>query len=192
MKQTQSAAAKAVGFRARPTFTSMNRKTAPPRFRWAILVVSVLSFISLNMNMVSFAPLLGKISASLGVDQGAATQLMSIFVFSGALALVAGGFLCDRIGITALLIIGNCCGSLPALMMPWFNTYAAVFAARFFEGLAVGLCLSTMSPTLAVWFPERERGLVAGLMGTAIAIGGAAGALLSPMVYAAAGESWQF
>ena len=167
------------------------QKETFPRFRWFLLVVSVLSFISLNMNMVSFAPLLGKISQSLGVDQGAATQLMSVFVFSGALALLVGGFLCDRIGIVRLLVLGNLCGALPALLMPLFNSYAAVLGARFFEGLAVGFCLATMSPTLAIWFPVKERGLVSGLMGTAIAIGGALGAILAPIIYVNAGGNWR-
>jgi MFS family permease len=162
-----------------------------PQFRWFLLIVSCLSFVSLNMNMVSFAPLLGKIAESLGVNPGSATQLMAVFLFSGAIALIVGGFLCDRFGIIPLLIIGNLFGAVPALLMPLFNSYGAVFAARFCEGLAVGFCMATMSPTMVIWFPIKERGLVAGLMGTAVAVGGAIGAMISPVIYGATGNSWQ-
>ena len=162
-----------------------------PRFRWFLLIASCFSFISLNMNMVSFAPILGKIAAGLAVNPGAATQLMTVFVFSGAIALIVGGFLCDKFGIFPLLIIGNLFGAVPAVLMPFFNSYSAVLGARFCEGLAVGFCMATMTPVMAIWFPLKERGLVAGLMGTAVAVGGALGAMISPVVYMKTGGSWQ-
>ena len=162
-----------------------------PKFRWFVLLISALSFMSLYINMVAFAPVLGKIAASLDVNQGTATQLMAIFLFSGSLALFIGGFLCDRFGILALLIMGNLFGSVCATLMPWLDGFTAVFWARFFEGFAVGFCMATMSPIMSIWFPVKERGMVAGITGASFAIGGALGVMISPVIYTATGNSWQ-
>ena len=162
-----------------------------PKFRWFLLLIAAISFVSLYINLVAFAPILDKIAVSLNVSPGTATQLMTISLFSGSLSLLIGGFLCDRFGIIALLIVGNIFGSVSSLIMPWLDGFTAVFWARFFQGFAVGFCTAIMSPMMAIWFPLKERGIAAGIGSAAFAIGGGLGAIISPIIYAATGNSWQ-
>jgi MFS family permease len=166
----------------------MNEAVGYPRYRWVVLVAACLSFISLSINMISFAPILKTIASDLAVDIGRATNLMAVFVFAGAIALIIAGFLCDRFGVLALLVFGTLFGSGAALLMPWLGgSFNAVFLLRFLEGMAVGFCMATMSPTMAIFFPPKEWGLVGGLQGTSVAVGTALGVGLAPVVAQAAG-----
>lgn len=166
----------------------MNEVGGYSRYRWLVLVTACLSFVSLQINMISFAPLLKTVAGDLGVDIGEATNLMAVFLFAGAIALIIGGFLCDRLGVLVLLMIGNFFGSGAAVLMPWLgNSFNAVFALRFLEGMAVGFCVCTMAPTIAIFFPTKERGLVGGLQGTSIAVGTAIGVGIGPVIAEAAG-----
>ncbi len=162
-----------------------------PRFRWLVLLAACISNAALNLNMVSYAPILNEIAKSLNTDVGTATNLMAVFPFAGAVSFLVGGVLCDRFGIFFALILGNLCGSVPALLMPWIGTsYGTVLFARVVEGTAVGFCMSAMSPIMAVWFPVKERGIAGGLLGTSVALGAAIGFPVAPAVCASTG-SWQ-
>jgi len=159
--------------------------------RWLILVAAGVAIMSLYINMIVFAPILGEIASSLKVDMGAATNLMMGFVLSVAFVLSFGGIVCDKYGITAALVLGLLCTSLPAALMPWLGySYPAVFLGRLMQGASVGFVFATIGPILALWFPPREQGLASGILFGAISIGSTVGVIASPALAAALG-SWQ-
>ncbi len=169
----------------------MNEADRYPRNRWFVLLAACLGTAAFQISMIAYAPLLSEIAKSLGVDMGAATNLMTAFVLSASVMLILGGGLCDRYGVKAVIVLGLLCVSVPAAAMPWIGVkYPVVFCARLVQGASVGLVLATWAPLIAVWFPPEKKGLVAGLIMGAISLGSAIGVLVSPVVFLAVG-SWQ-
>jgi MFS family permease len=169
----------------------MNESVQYPRFRWLVLVSAVLGYISMQVTMLSFAPILPQIARDLAVDIGAATNLMTAFIFSGAVAMLFAGAICDRYGIMLVVVLGLFFAAAPAALMPWVGTtYGAVFWARIFEGLSSGFLLSAYGPIVAFWFPVREKGLAAGLMGSSVGVGSSIAVIAGPAVFLATG-SWR-
>lgn len=159
--------------------------------RWYILLAGSVAIMSLYINMIVFAPILGDVGASLKVDMGMATNLMMGFVLSVAFVLTFGGVVCDKFGITAALILGLLCTSLPAVLMPIIgNSYHVVFVGRLVQGASVGFVFATIGPILALWFPPKEQGLASGILFGAISLGSTIGVMASPFLFAIIG-SWQ-
>jgi MFS family permease len=141
--------------------------------------------------MVGYAPILGEIAKGLKIDMGAATNLTMIFVLSAAIVLILGGAICDKYGITFVLVLGLLCASVPAILMPWIGqSYKAVFFSRLIQGASFGFITTTIGPILALWFPPQEKGLAGGLLTGSLSIGAAIGVVTSPVVFMAV-ASWQ-
>lgn len=158
--------------------------------RWLILLAGSVAIMSLYVNMIVFAPILGDVGVTLNVDMGMATNLMMGFVVSVAFVLTFGGFVCDKYGITTAIILGLLCTSLPAALMPIIGkSYNAVFLGRLVQGASVGFVFATIGPILALWFPPKEQGLAAGIMFGAISLGSTIGVIASPALFAVLG-SW--
>ena len=103
--------------------------------RWKILLSASVAIMSLYINMIVFAPILGDISSALKVDIGTGTNLMMGFVLSVACVLIWGGVVCDKFGITTALILGLLCTSIPAVLMPLLGqSYSTVFVCRLIQG----------------------------------------------------------
>ncbi|MBF0550022.1 MAG: MFS transporter [Deltaproteobacteria bacterium] len=162
-----------------------------PRYRWLILVSAIIGYVTMQVTNLCLAPILPQVARDLAVNIGVATNLMTAFLLSGAVALFFAGAICDRFGILVVIIIGVTTAALPAALMPWLGgSYEAVLWARVVEGLSSGFLLSAMGPIIALWFPEREKGLAAGLMGASVSIGSAIGIIAGPAVFLATG-SWR-
>jgi MFS family permease len=169
----------------------MNESIQYPRFRWLVLFTASLGFAAMQINMIAYAPLLADIAKNLGVDMGAATNLMTVFLITASIALIVGGILCDRYGIMFVIILGLLCTSVPATLMPWIgSSYQAVLWARIIQGFSAGFLLCTMAPIMAIWIPLQEKGLASGLMNGSVTLGSAVGVLSAPAVFLAL-KNWQ-
>jgi MFS family permease len=159
--------------------------------RWSFLLSASVAIMSLYINMIVFAPILGEISSSLHVDIGSATNLMMGFVLSVACVLIWGGVVCDKFGITTALILGLLCTSVPTVLMPLLGqSFSAVFIGRLVQGASVGFVFATIGPILALWFPPKEQGLAAGVLFGSISLGSTIGVVASPVLLKTLG-SWE-
>ncbi|NVN91434.1 MAG: MFS transporter [Desulfuromonadales bacterium] len=157
--------------------------------RWFVLLASSLTIMSLYINMIVFAPILGSISSNLNVPLEQATNLMMGFVLSVALVLSFGGVVCDKYGMTFALTLGLLCTSIPAVLMPVIGVnYGAVFIGRLVQGASVGFVFATIGPILALWFPPKEQGMASGVLFGAISIGSAIGVIASPYLFERFGD----
>jgi MFS family permease len=169
----------------------MNNRAVYPSYRWLILLVQVIATISFSIDLIGYAPILEEITKELKVDMGAATHLMMGFVLTSAIALTCAGAVCDKYGITFVLILGLLCASVPATFMPWIgHSYKIVFLSRLIQGASAGFIGTTMGPILALWFPLKERVLASGFMAGALSLGSTIGVAASPVVFLAV-ASWQ-
>jgi MFS family permease len=156
-----------------------------------MMLVSSIALMSCYMNMVAYAPILGEIAQGLRVEMGAATNLMTGFVFAAAVIMIWGGVICDRYGLTAALVLGLLCASVPPTLAPWMGeSYAVALVSRLVQGASAGFLIATIGPVLAMWFPLKEQGIASGVIVGCISLGSAIGFLLSPVVFEAV-ASWQ-
>lgn len=160
-------------------------------YRWLVLSAGCLAICSIYMDMIAYAPILGEIAKKLNVEMGAATNLMMGFVLSVACVLIWGGVVCDKFGITAALVLGLLCSTVPTAMIPWIgDNFTAVMLARLVQGASVGFVFATIGPILALWFHPKEHGMASGLLIGSISLGCAIGVFASPAVLGMTG-SWE-
>lgn len=169
----------------------MNTATTYPAMRWIVLLAGGIACLAGNMYMISFASILTDIAKDLNIDIGRATHFMSMFMLSGSIAIIVGGMLCDRFGILFVLTLSALFASGGALLMPLMgHQYSTALVARVFEGMGTGFAFSLMSPIMAIWFPPKEQGIAAGLLGMAVALGAVISYPLSTGIFEATGN-WQ-
>lgn len=160
-------------------------------YRWLVLTAGCLAICTIYMDMIAYAPILGDIAKKLNVEMGAATNLMMGFVLSVACVLIWGGVVCDKFGITAALVLGLLCSTVPTALIPWIgDNYTSVILARLVQGASVGFIFATIGPILALWFPPEEHGMASGLLIGSISLGCAIGVFLSPAILEMTG-SWE-
>ena len=165
--------------------------THPSSYRWAILLSTCLAFMSLYIDMIAIAPILGDVAKDLQVDMGAATKLMMGFVLAAACVLIWGGVVVDRFGITVATVLGLLCATVPATFAPMISqSYGLAMLARLIQGASVGFILAIIGPTVVLWFPPKEHGLAGGIILAFISVGSALGGLVSPVILST-GLSWQ-
>jgi MFS family permease len=162
-----------------------------PRTRWLVFIASAIALMAGNMFNLSFAAILPEIAQGLGIDIVTANAFMWVFMLAVSFSVIAGGFLCDRFGVLLVILMAALLSASGALMMPWAgNGFTTTLVARILEGIGTGFAFSLLSPIMTIWFPPKERGLVAGLFGSFIAMSGAIGFPLCSALFKAIG-SWQ-
>jgi MFS family permease len=163
-----------------------------PKYRWLILIAAALTYANAQIINLSIAPVLPSIAQNLGIDLGVATNFMAAFLFSGCIIMFTiGGAIGDRFGILPTLLFGLLLAVIPAALMPLIgHSYSGVFAARLVQGLSPGFIFPVMGSIIAIWFPEKEKGLATGLMGAAVSAGSAAGTLGGPAIFGIV-DAWQ-
>jgi predicted MFS family arabinose efflux permease len=160
-------------------------------YRWLVLSAGCLAICSIYMDMIAYAPILGEVAKKLQIEMGAATNLMMGFVLSVACVLIWGGVVCDKFGITAALVLGLLCSTVPTAIIPWIgDSYPAVMLARLVQGASVGFVFATIGPILALWFPAKEQGIASGLLIGSVSLGSAIGVCASPAILEMTG-SWE-
>jgi MFS family permease len=162
-----------------------------PRMRWLVLVAGGMCLLACNMFMISLSAILPQISQTLDISVGTATNFMSVFMLAAAISVIVGGVLCDRFGVLPVLAFSAFLAAGGALLMPWAgHSYPTAILARVLEGIGTGFGFSLFSPIMTIWFPPKERGRVAGLLGTSVALGAVIGFPLSSAIFNAT-QSWQ-
>jgi MFS family permease len=156
-----------------------------------MLLSTCLAFMSIYIDMIAIAPILGDVAKDLQIDMGAATNLTMGFVLAAACVLIWGGVVVDRFGMTVATLLGLLCATVPATFMPMIGqSYEVVMLARLIQGASVGFILAIIGPTVVLWFPPKEHGLAGGIIIAFISVGSAVGGLVSPLILSS-GVSWQ-
>jgi MFS family permease len=135
-------------------------------------------------------PLFPEIAKDLHVGMDSALNLSMAFALSVGVAMILGGILVDKAGITAGLVVALLFGCIPGILMPLIgHSYGVVLILRVLQG-GVAITFSVIGPILALWFPPKEHGLAGGILMSCISAGAAVGVFASPAVYSIVG-SWQ-
>lgn len=163
-----------------------------PRFRWFVLITSIIVTTTTAMSLISPAPLVGAIQQSMpDLSLGQVTYVtMFYFNFFVAFAALFGGILLDKFGVIKVYIGGLFLVGVGALMVPFVGDfYYGMLLIRFLQGCGTGPVMAAGAAIAALYFPHNERNIAAGAQGFAVSFGVLLGFQYSTRIFAATG-SW--
>jgi len=171
--------------------TSMQTVSSPSFVRWKILLILALaSFISyvLRTNLSFAAP---EMMADLGLDEIQWGWVLAGFTVGYALFQFPGGILGDRLGPRRVLTVIAVLWALLTVitsLVPGQETsstwviIATLFLVRFLVGAVHAPIFPVVNASIVRWFPVGGWALPSGLTSTGLTLGGAAAAIVVPLV----------
>ena len=166
--------------------------TPTPKYAWVVLFALYMATFAAPLNMLKLPPLMTTIVPTFfNGDFNKAGLLMSIFSVMGFLLAIPAGFILKRFGIKPTFLfslgtiaLGAVLGALatPALVL-------MLFAARFIEGIGMGLVMVGAPLAISMWFPAHNRALPTGLWATCVGVSNVVTLVAAPSI--AVAYSWQ-
>ena len=182
-------------------------------FRWFVLVTLFVVTATTAIALISPAPLIGAIFASQLPDPSLAGDVLSgavplpagalsvgevawmtmgWFNFAVAIAALLGGWFVDRFGFVKVYVTGVALVGLGWLLMGAFgDSYSGMMVIRTIQGLGTGPVMASTAAVAALRFPAKERSIVTGTQGAAMAAGVGLGQAFMSKVLDAHGGDWQ-
>ncbi len=133
---------------------------------------------------------------SIGADPANADKAIAPWPVATAAAMLAGGWLADRVHanrvlpIAALVMGASCLVIWAATTEVTLARWEVIGAGMLVFGLAMGLGVSNANPAIARYFGRTHHGSIRGLVSTAIVAGTGAGPLLAGWIYEAFDHSF--
>jgi MFS family permease len=167
----------------------MDKAIVYPPFRWLVLASACLAYIGL-CTMMGLPPVLPDVAKSLGITMAAANDLLFAPILLASLSLIFVSGFADRYGIMPSLLLALLFNIIPSMLMPLIGkTYMIVLILRAAVGVSAGFGFCVMSSVIGTWFPLKEKGLAAGIMGTSVSVG-MLGVVVAPFIAQSTG-GWQ-
>ncbi len=119
----------------------------------------------------------------LGYGPARGAQMLSLLLGMGVISRLASGFVADKLGGTATLIIGSLLQCLALIFYIPFNGLASLYVVSALFGLAQGGIVPSYALIVRDHFPAREAGTRISLVLTATVLGMALGGWLSGEIF---------
>lgn len=145
------------------------QRTYTPQF-WLICVSAILFFASFNMIIPELPAFLTKLGG--GEHKG---LIIALFTLTAMISRPFSGKLADRLGRKPVMIFGGVVCMICSLFYPILTSVFGFFLLRFFHGFSTGFSPTGVSAYVSDVIPANRRGEAMGFIGTAGAIGMAAG-----------------
>jgi MFS family permease len=124
-----------------------------------------------------------------GVARGA--EMLSLMLGFGIVSRVATGFIADRIGGVATLLIGSLLQGSALFLYLFFNDLASLYVISALFGLFQGGIVPMYAVIVREYFPPRLAGTLVGLVIMSTIAGMALGGWLSGAIFDLTGSYWQ-
>ncbi len=160
-----------------------------PRYRWVIMTISWVVYLTYNLERLSIGPLAPFLKESLQITNTQVGLLATANTILFALVLLAVGWLVDRFGVKPVLLAGSFFGGIIVCLVFLFPSYHGLLIILTLAGIGYGCIFPAVSKALLIWFPAGERATVMGFNQAAVNVGGMVVALLLPAI--ALAWSWQ-
>jgi MFS family permease len=132
----------------------------------------------------------GTISADLGLSLKDMGLVLASFFFGYAVFQIPAGWLADRWGTRRLLTLLSFVWSLATAALALAEDFMAMVILRFIGGSAQAGIFSCATKSISKWFPNTERGMSSGFLGSFMSVGGAVGAAATGLLLRTL--SWQW
>lgn len=153
-----------------------------PNTRWLMLAAIVLGQIMIGTTMICYAPILGVIAKDIGVSVGEiSAAAMGVVIMVAGISSILSGPLLDKFGVARSITLGAVVTSIGMCLVPVLShTIREIILVRIIIGIGWGPFSACTSSVAAKWFPENQRGMVAGMIGAGISFGIILGFILTP------------
>src|SRR5215475_9221962 len=123
-----------------------------------------------------------------GVARGA--EMLSIMLGFGIISRIASGFIADRIGGVATLLLGSVLQGVALFLYLWFDGLASLYVISALFGLFQGGIVPSYAIIVREYFPPREAGTRLGITLMATLFGMALGGWMSGVIFDFTGSYW--
>src|SRR5262245_4626633 len=116
-----------------------------------------------------------------GVARGA--EMLSLMMASGIVSRLASGFIADRIGGVATLLLGSVLQGVALFLYLWFDGLTSLYVISALFGLFQGGIVPMYAIIVREYFPPREAGTRLGIVLMATLVGMALGGWMSGAIF---------
>ncbi len=174
----------------RPSPTaSASQSTGTPVVQVMLVLAGLACCVAMSMPQVHLIAYCG----DLGYGRAAGAQLLSLLLACGVISRLVSGYVSDRIGGLATLIIGSALQCIALLFYIPFDGLASLYLVSALFGLSQGGIVPSYALIVRDHFPAREAGFRISLVLTATVFGMALGGWLSGEIFDKTGSyTWAF
>ncbi|MGH7661583.1 MAG: MFS transporter [Vulcanimicrobiaceae bacterium] len=154
-------------------------RLSPNALQGALAVAGVACCVAMSMPQVHIVAYCGDLGY--GVTRGA--QMLSLMLGFGLISRVASGFVADRLGGLATLLIGSALQAVALLLYLGFDSLTSLYAISALFGLFQGGIVPCYAIIVREYLPANEAGMRVGVAMTATLTGMALGGWLSGAIF---------
>ena len=151
----------------------------PNQLQALICLAGVACCVAMSMPQVHIVAYCGDLGY--GVARGA--EMLSLMLAFGIVSRVASGFVADRLGGVATLLIGSTLQGLALFLYLWFDGLVSLYVISALFGLFQGGIVPSYAIIVREYFPPREAGTRVGLAIMATLFGMAFGGWMSGYIF---------
>ena len=156
------------------SFSPGDEGVPPPekRYRWVMLTLAWLLYVSYGLVAFSLPPLVTPIIAELNISHSQMGIIMGAWPLTYIIVAAISGAIIDRWGIRKSIFLGIVLIGLSEVLRFFTNGFAAMFLCVALFGVG-GPMISIGAPkTISLWFRGKGRGMAVGIYTTGTWIGG--------------------
>jgi MFS family permease len=127
----------------------------------------------------------------LGYGRGPGADMLSLMMGFGMVSRIASGFIADRIGAIATLLLGSLMQAVALLLYLLFDGLTPLYIISALFGLFQGGIVPMYAIVVREYFPPRQAGTLVGLVIMATIAGMALGSWMSGAIFDLTGSYWQ-
>lgn len=157
--------------------------------RWFMYIIVLFLCVGTFYNMFKAPTLFLVFQEQLGFTPDNIGLLMSMFTVMGVVLAFPAGWIINRIGIKASMLITAGAFVLGAAIGAFATDANVMLVGRFIEGVGAGLGVVVAPAAITAVVPRKKLGLAMGAYGTVFPIGNVLAMNLTPAIYASFG--WQ-
>ena len=158
--------------------------------RWPILALVTVAHGLGALSVLAVAPLAPFLLDALQLTRAQVGWFLSAVYLGGVLMALPAGWLTDRLGVRAMLGLGQLVIGTGVILAALGSSLPACLAALVFAGFGFSVLNPSTGKAVLEWFPARRRGVAMGIKQTGLTLGGLAGALSLPPLALAFG--WRY
>jgi MFS family permease len=152
-----------------------------------LCIAGVACCVAMSMPQVHIVAYCG----DLGFGPARGAEMLSLMLGFGIISRVASGFIADRIGGVATLLMGSVLQGVALLLYLMFDGLASLYVISALFGLFQGGIVPMYAVIVRTYFPPQLTGTLVGLVIMSTIAGMALGGWLSGAIYDLTGSYWQ-
>ena len=142
------------------------------RFRWAVLGVTWMAYMSAYLVRTTVAPLSPFLIEGLSLSRFEVGLLVSASAFGYMAFQIPAGWLVDRVGVRKMLLVGPLVAGSFVLGMYFVGGFPAALAVMALAGFGCGCFPTVATKAVLHWFPLRERATAIDINQTSLNVAG--------------------